>query len=61
MNELLAPIYYTFYTDESLEFLNTVESDAFFSFTMFMAEAKDKYCPMELICLVLYEVWMKLL
>lgn len=41
MNEILAPFYFVFYSDTSEIFLNTVESDAFFCFTIFMSDAKD--------------------
>jgi hypothetical protein len=41
MNEILAPIYYSFYDDISPYFLNSVESDAFFTFTIFMTDAKE--------------------
>jgi hypothetical protein len=41
MNEILAPFYYSFYDDTNPFFLESVESDAFFCFTMFMADAKE--------------------
>lgn len=43
MNEILAPFYHVFYNDTNEYFLNSVESDAFFCFTIFMADAKDGY------------------
>jgi hypothetical protein len=43
MNEILAPFYYAFYDDFHPLFLDTAESDAFFCFTMFMADAKERY------------------
>lgn len=43
MNEILAPFYYTFYSDVNETFLSTVESDSFFCFTTFMSDAKERY------------------
>lgn len=43
MNEILAPIYYAFYNDINQYSLDYVESDAFFCFTIFMADAKDGF------------------
>lgn len=43
MNEILAPFYYSFYDDFNKEFIDSAESDAFFCFTIFMADAKEWY------------------
>ncbi|CAD8135682.1 unnamed protein product [Paramecium octaurelia] len=43
MNEILAPLYYVFYSDTNDLFLQSVESDAFFCFTIFMADAKESF------------------
>ncbi|CAK60690.1 unnamed protein product (macronuclear) [Paramecium tetraurelia] len=43
MNELLAPLYYVFYSDTNELFLQSVESDAFFCFTILMSDAKDSF------------------
>jgi len=42
MNEILAPFYYTFHDDFHGDFLDGAESDSFFCFTMFMADAKER-------------------
>ena len=41
MNEVLAPIYYTYNYDTSPFFLENLESDCFFSFTKIMTDLKD--------------------
>ena len=41
MNEVLAPIYYVFCNDPNPICKATVESDAFFCFTILMADIKD--------------------
>lgn len=42
MNEILAPFYYVFHSDVNEFFKNSVESDCFFCFTMFMSDAKER-------------------
>eukprot|EP01016_Furgasonia_blochmanni_P007354 TRINITY_DN12948_c0_g1_i2.p1 TRINITY_DN12948_c0_g1~~TRINITY_DN12948_c0_g1_i2.p1 ORF type:complete len:327 (-),score=64.45 TRINITY_DN12948_c0_g1_i2:257-1237(-) len=43
MNEILAPIYYCFATDENADLNENYESDAFFCFTNLMGELKDSF------------------
>ena len=43
MNEVLAPLYYAFHDDFNTVFLESAESDSFFCFTIFMADAKDRF------------------
>ena len=43
MNELLAPIYYCFISDENPVFANCAEVDAFYCFSNLMSEAKENF------------------
>jgi len=44
MNELVAPIYYTFANDPRIDWAESAEADAFFCFTNLMSEIRDNFC-----------------
>ena len=44
MNELLAPLYYTFSTDVDEDACEHAEADAFWCFIELMTEFRDNYC-----------------
>lgn len=43
MNEILAPIYYTFARDPEVDFRQNAEADAFFCFSTIMSELRDRF------------------
>eukprot|EP01127_Copromyxa_protea_P008913 TRINITY_DN2058_c0_g1_i1.p1 TRINITY_DN2058_c0_g1~~TRINITY_DN2058_c0_g1_i1.p1 ORF type:complete len:439 (+),score=94.77 TRINITY_DN2058_c0_g1_i1:122-1318(+) len=44
MNEIIAPIYYNFATDNDLKWQEHAEADAFFCFTNLMSEIMNNFC-----------------
>ena len=44
MNELLAPLYFVFFSDPSLSDVEQLEADVFFCFTEVMQEQRDMFC-----------------
>ena len=43
MNEILAAIYYTFAIDRHPDFIEHVEADSFFCFSILMGDLKDNF------------------